>query len=102
MVSFLGPDHIPRVPFSDRAPELILAFEWIVDKLTQVDQDRGHRAASKLADSLNRFWDEDGTGDPWKILGGMFNEKKGKKADRDTHRDDSTEFEFDQIHELAV
>ena len=39
-----------------------------------MDRGRGHRAASKLAESLEKIWSSTRQVDPWEIVGHIFEE----------------------------
>jgi hypothetical protein len=55
------------------ATKLMIAFQWVVSSLLEIDDGRGYRAASKLADSLNEVWSQRGV-DPWEVVGRVFEE----------------------------
>ena len=48
-----------------------LAFQWIVAALLELDEGKGYRAASKLADALKETWAK-GDVDPWEVVGNIF------------------------------
>jgi len=52
--------------------KLILAFDWLEKALLGIDKGKGYRAASKLADSLNEIWADNGDVDPWEVVGRIF------------------------------
>jgi hypothetical protein len=51
---------------------LIIAYQWIVGTLLELDRGRGYRAASKLVDALNETWARYGEVDVWEIVGRVF------------------------------
>ena len=50
----------------------MIAYQWIVSVLLELDRDRGYRAASKLVDALNETWARNGEVDAWEIVGRVF------------------------------
>jgi hypothetical protein len=49
----------------------LLAFQWIIAALLELDQGKGYRAASKLADALKETWSKEDM-DPWEVVGNIF------------------------------
>ena len=48
------------------------AYQWIISSLLGLDESRGYRAPSKLADSLTEIWARKGEADAWEIVGRVF------------------------------
>ena len=48
-----------------------------MERLSEVGQGKEYRTGSKLAESLNKFWNEnENDDDPWDVVGKIFAEKR--------------------------
>ena len=66
----------------------MLAYQWIIKSLLDLDRNRGYRAASKLVDALNETWSKGGECDAWDIVGRIFD--VSWKMLRDDYTGDTT------------
>jgi len=50
----------------------MIAYQWIIKSLLDLDRNRGYRAASKLVAALNETWSRGAECDAWDIVGRVF------------------------------